>query len=232
MTISPQVPHRGNYAQRECSSCPSLELNSLRREAENLHRGSPTLKWWASPCLGYQDWGSEESGVWCKALDCHRAYFNLDLLLWFVLQENACNGARKAEERGHAQLPCHEIKWGLKQRHEGRLFHTLNVMHMLSCQYFSKNLKGDFPLGHLRGWDIFPLLCGESSFKNLCRVEIGLEAGGHLEHGRRERALGQRKAVRGGASHREAPWVEVRDWAWGLGWESEREQEVVRTDRC
>lgn len=26
-------------------------------------------------------------------------------------------------------------------------------------QYFSSNLKGDFPLGHFRGWDIFPQLC-------------------------------------------------------------------------
>ena len=51
------------------------------------------------------------------------------------------------------------------------------------------------------------------SFKNLCRVDIGLGAGGHLEHGRRERALGHRRAVRGGASHREAPWMEVKDWA-------------------
>lgn len=43
----------------------------------------------------------------------------------------------------------------------------------------------------------------------MCRVEIGLEAGGHLEHRKRERVLLWRKAVKSRASHRDAPWVEV-----------------------
>lgn len=43
----------------------------------------------------------------------------------------------------------------------------------------------------------------------MCRVEIGLKAGGHLEHRERERVLLWRKAVKSRASHRDAPWVEV-----------------------
>lgn len=44
MPISPQVPHHGNDAQRECSSCPSLELNSLRQEAEKPPQRVPALE--------------------------------------------------------------------------------------------------------------------------------------------------------------------------------------------
>jgi hypothetical protein len=48
------------------------------------------------------------------------------------------------------------------------------------------------------------------SFKNSCRAEIGLEAGGHVGHRRRERVLHQRKAEKGRDSYRDAPgW---RSW--------------------
>lgn len=73
------------------------------------------------------------------------------------------------------------------------------------------------------------------SFKNLYRVEIGLEAGGYLEQGRKESVLWQRKAVKGRASHRDTPWMESvsRSGAGGeeSGWKGEGEQEGMRTDR-
>lgn len=47
------------------------------------------------------------------------------------------------------------------------------------------------------------------SYKNLCGVEIGLGIEDHLKHRRRNRVLRKEKAVKGRASLKDAPWVEV-----------------------
>lgn len=161
MTISPQVPHRSNYAQRECSSCPPLELNSLRWEAEKSPQRVPPLKWWAFPFLSYQDWGSEEFGVWRKALDCHRACFNLDLLLWFVLRGRCLLWGQervKAEERPWtASVLCNKVQIETKLLRV--IIPNIECDEHVDCQYFSKNLKADFSLIHFQGWCIFPQFC-------------------------------------------------------------------------
>lgn len=74
------------------------------------------------------------------------------------------------------------------------------------CQYFSSNLRGDFRLGHFRGWDIFPQLCDQRKFQELVqgrdwtggRRPSGAQEEGEssaVEKGSKEQSKSQRRSL-------------------------------------
>jgi len=114
VTISPQVPHHGNYAQRGRASCPSLELNSLRQEPEKSPQRVPALERTGVPLssatriggrgslgLGGRLWIAMELALtW---ICCPDLYFEEEASYWGRTEE--------AQKGGHAELVLRTEVW-------------------------------------------------------------------------------------------------------------------------